>query len=152
MRLLQNLPHSIITYYFDITPYAIVINKFTPRFATFYIIILRFQRVVKTGYIIGWLTKNRPHLWSRNLIRVAVPAAVVHIHAVELAIPGHERFLVALAGWLWQVLVGTYNDCPHGLWWAMMGHDGPWTMVCELTGDSNWVLYALENWVSMALK
>ena len=51
----------------------------------------------------------------KNRRQAAVPAAVVHIHAVELSIPGHQRFLVALAGWLRQVLVGTYDDPTHAV-------------------------------------
>jgi len=55
-----------------------------------------------------------PNHRTKSRRQAAVPAAVVHIHAVELSIPGHQRFLVALAGWLRQVLVGTYDD-PHAV-------------------------------------
>lgn len=66
-----------------------------------------------------------PIIGPKNRRQAAVPAAVVHIHAVELSIPGHQRVLVALAGWLRQVLVGTYDD-PHG---PMMGTGhGPWSV------------------------
>ena len=77
------------------------------------------------------------------MIQAAVPAAVVHIHMVELAIPGHQRFLVALAGGLRQVLVGTYHGLHAGPW-AQQGP--PCSVSCQVTATGCCMLLKLGIW------